>query len=49
MTTKIDLSQLREAAQEFVEAYHINKPFKKITFYDYNKLLSMFVKHGEEV
>ena len=49
MSTKIDLDQLREASREFVEAYYINKSFKKLTFYDYNKLLSMFVKHGEEV
>jgi hypothetical protein len=49
MSTKIDLNQLREASQEFVEAHYINKSFKKLTFYDYNKLLSMFVKHGEEV
>lgn len=49
MAAKIDLSQLQEVAQEFVEAHHINKSFKKLTFYDYNKLLSMFVKHGEEV
>ncbi len=49
MATKIDLSQLQESAQEFVEMYYIDKTFGKLTFYDYNKLLSMFVKHGEEV
>jgi len=49
MTTKIDLSQLQGSAQEFVGKYGINKRREKLTFHDYNKWLSMFHKHGEEV
>lgn len=49
MASKIDLQQLQDAAQEFVEKYYINKKFSKLTFHDYNKILSMFYKHGEEV
>ena len=49
MVSKIDLYQLQDAAQEFVEKYYINKTLDKLTFHDYNKILSMFYKHGEEV
>jgi hypothetical protein len=49
MTTKIDLSQLQEVADEFGKKYRINKSQKKVTFYDYNKLLAAFVENGEEV
>ena len=49
MTSKIDLYQLQDVAQEFVEKYYINKTFGKLTFHDYNKILSMFYEHGEEV
>jgi len=45
---QIDLSQLREVAGEFSKKYKLNKLQKKVTFYDYNKILAAFVKDGEE-
>lgn len=49
MTTKVDLTQLQESAHEFVEKYRVKRRLEKLTFHDYNKWLSMFHKHGEEV